>query len=203
MMTTLDFSTPHMLRDREEYDAAVAEIRRLLDASPTPDSSEMEKVEFLSVLVEHYDRQHFVLPGGDPTPQQLVQFMLEQKDLSRADLSPVMGGRSRVSEFFAGKRELSTSQIVELRALLGIPADLLISPSAEQTRKRPNKASGSAKGTSKIYAFGRTQHHKKILGTRPETTRIGKSLKPSREAGAKQLGKAIAKSVSKGGAKKR
>jgi HTH-type transcriptional regulator/antitoxin HigA len=60
------------------------------------------------------------------TPQDVVDFMLDQKGMSRADLAEVMGGRSRVSEFFSGKRELSRGQIEALRDKLGIPADLLL-----------------------------------------------------------------------------
>jgi HTH-type transcriptional regulator/antitoxin HigA len=50
--------------------------------------------------------------------------------MARADLARIMGGKSRVSEFFAGKRDLSISQVRALRDELGIPADLLIPPAA-------------------------------------------------------------------------
>ncbi len=63
---------------------------------------------------------------GAVTPQQAVTFMLEQKGLQRSDLDDVMGGKSRVSEFLNGKRELSKAQVEGLRALLGIPADILL-----------------------------------------------------------------------------
>ena len=63
---------------------------------------------------------------GAVTPQEAVTFMLEQKGLSRADLDDVMGGKSRVSEFFSGRRDLSKSQVEALRRLLGIPADILL-----------------------------------------------------------------------------
>jgi HTH-type transcriptional regulator/antitoxin HigA len=56
----------------------------------------------------------------------VVEFMLEQKGLTRAVLAEPFGGRSRVSDFFSGKRPLSMTQIKALRELLGIPADLLI-----------------------------------------------------------------------------
>lgn len=46
--------------------------------------------------------------------------------MTRAELAPLMGGRARVSEFFAGKRRLSISQIQRLRKALEIPADLLM-----------------------------------------------------------------------------
>jgi HTH-type transcriptional regulator/antitoxin HigA len=46
--------------------------------------------------------------------------------MTRAELAPILGGRSRVSEFFAGKRRLSITQIQKLRDLLNAPADVLI-----------------------------------------------------------------------------
>jgi len=60
------------------------------------------------------------------SPQEAVTFMLEQKGVSRSDLDAVMGGKSRVSEFFTGKRELSKAQVEALHRLLGIPADILL-----------------------------------------------------------------------------
>ncbi len=125
-MTTalLDFSKPHVLKDDAEYEAAIAEIERLLDEEVEPASEGYDRLEFLSVLVEHYEEdQH---PMGTVTPQQAVTFMLEQKALERSDLDEVMGGKSRVSDFFNGKRDLSKSQIEGLRRLLGIPADILL-----------------------------------------------------------------------------
>ncbi|MDH3207691.1 MAG: transcriptional regulator [Gemmatimonadota bacterium] len=122
--TLLDFSKPHVLRSEAEYDAAIAEIGRLLDEDVESGSEGYERLEFLSVLVEHYeDERH---PMGSVTPQQAVTFMLEQKGMDRSDLDSVMGGKSRVSEFLNGKRDLSKSQVEGLRRLLGIPADVLL-----------------------------------------------------------------------------
>jgi HTH-type transcriptional regulator/antitoxin HigA len=123
--TTLDFSTPHVLRNGREYNAAVGEVEQLLDAQPKKGTRDYERLEFLSVLIQAYEEKH-VERLRDPTPQEIVDFMLEQKGLTRAELAEVMGGRSRVSDFFRGVRALSTSQIKALRELLGIPADLLL-----------------------------------------------------------------------------
>jgi len=60
------------------------------------------------------------------TPQQAVTFMLEQKGRERSDLDEVMGGKSRVSEFLSGKRDLSKAQIAALHRMLGLPADVLL-----------------------------------------------------------------------------
>ena len=125
MAVLLDFTKPHILRNEEEYNTAVAEIDSLLDADPQPGSEDYERLEFLSVLVQAYEDAHFPIEE-QPTPQDVVDFMLEQKGLSRADLAKWMGGRRQTSEFFDGIRRLSIRQIEALRENLGIPADLLI-----------------------------------------------------------------------------
>jgi HTH-type transcriptional regulator/antitoxin HigA len=124
MTTVLDVPRPHVLRTEEEYDSAIAEIERLLDEGSEEGTEAYDRLELLSVLVEHYEEERY--PMGTVTPQEAVSFMLEQKGMSRADLDDVMGGKSRVSEFFSGKRELSKSQVEVLRSMLGIPADILL-----------------------------------------------------------------------------
>ena len=128
MAEVLDFTKPHLLRNEEEYDIAIAEIDALLDSDPQPRSEEYERLEFLSVLVEAHENAH--LPAyAEATPQEVVDFMLEQKGFSRDDLAQWLGSRSRTAEFFNGIRPLSIQQIGTLRAHLGIPADLLLDPS--------------------------------------------------------------------------
>ena len=111
--------------ERDYYEAA-KEVDALLDRDPRPGTEEYDRLEFLSVLIEEYEDEHEPRDAPEPTPQAVVDFMLEQNGLTRSDLNEVMGGKSRVSEFFAGKRELSRDQIRGLHSLLRIPADLLI-----------------------------------------------------------------------------
>lgn len=122
----LDFSKPHVLRNAVEYRAAIAEIDRLLDLNPRRGTPACDRLELLSVLVEAYEDEHDPIDEQGGTPQSAVLFMLEQNGLSRADLAPLIGGKGRVSEFLAGKRRLSLTQVQSLRTRLGIPADLLI-----------------------------------------------------------------------------
>lgn len=125
MKTVLDFPTPHVLRSRDDYDAAVAEIDRLLDVNPQAGAPEYDRLELLSLLVEDYEARHYPIDDSNLTPQDVVDFVLEQRGMTRAELAPLMGGRSRVSDFFNGRRALSKGQIEALREHLHIPADLL------------------------------------------------------------------------------
>jgi HTH-type transcriptional regulator / antitoxin HigA len=124
MDVLLDFTEPHVLRNEKEYAAAIREIERLLDEDPQAGSTAHERLEFLSVLVEEYEDR--VYPMDAVSPQQAVSFMLEQKGMARSELSELMGGSSRVSDFFSGKRDLSKTQVQALRVHLGIPADILL-----------------------------------------------------------------------------
>jgi HTH-type transcriptional regulator/antitoxin HigA len=132
----LDFAKPHVLRNAQEHRAAVREIDALLDADPGRGSEEYERLEFLSVLVEAHEDEHFpweeLERGG--TPQSAVAFMLEQREMTRAELALLMGTRSRVSEFFSNRAALSPTQVRTLSRKLGIPADLLISPARQRKR---------------------------------------------------------------------
>src|SRR5438094_2608325 len=87
-MTTLtkriDFSEPHVLRTEEEYDAAVAELDALLDRDPTPGTREHKRLQLLSVLVRAYDEDHYPI-GAAATPQAVVDFLLEQRGMTRAE----------------------------------------------------------------------------------------------------------------------
>jgi HTH-type transcriptional regulator/antitoxin HigA len=119
-----------MLRNDAEYETALAEIEMLMDQDPPRGTEDFERLEFLSFLVEQYEADEF--PTDLPSPQAVVDFVLEQKGMTRADLADIMGGKSRVSEFFAAKRDLSINQVRALRDVLGIPADLLVGSSDDQ-----------------------------------------------------------------------
>ncbi len=110
----------------EEYAIAVHALDALLDQEPQRGTPDRERLEALTAAVEAYEAKHYPDEMFATTPQDVVDFMLEQKGMQRADLAEIIGGKSRVSEFFAGKRELSRTQIRALRDLLGIPADLLL-----------------------------------------------------------------------------
>jgi HTH-type transcriptional regulator/antitoxin HigA len=76
-------------------------------------------------LIEAYERSRW--PRRRPTLPDLLTYLMEQHGLSRADLVPLLGTASRVSEVLNGKRELSMSMVRKLRERFQISADLLIS----------------------------------------------------------------------------
>ena len=116
------------IRTKADYKKAFAEIERLWGAkSGTPEG---DRLDVLATLVEAYEAQHY--PIDPPDPVEAIKFRMEQQGLSRKDLEPLIGTRTRVAEVLNRKRNLSISMIRRLHDRLGIPADVLIRP----TRKR-------------------------------------------------------------------
>ncbi len=60
---------------------------------------------------------------------------MEQQGLTRQDLRPLIGTRTRVSEVLNRKRGLSITMIRRLHDRLGISAEVLIRPSRGQRAK--------------------------------------------------------------------
>lgn len=112
------------IRTDEDYQAALAEIDRLMDAEPgTPED---DKVEVLITLVEAYEHEHY--PPELPSPIEAVKFHMERLNLTRKDLEPYIGHRGRVSEILNLKRPLTLNMIRGLASALDIPLEILIQP---------------------------------------------------------------------------
>lgn len=114
----------HPIKTKADYRAALKAVERMWDAEPgTPDG---DYVDVLTTLIEAYEARHFPIPAPDPIAA--IEFMMEQKGLSRRDLEPAIGSRGRVSEVLTRKRPLTLPMVRALGKLLDIPADVLIQP---------------------------------------------------------------------------
>ena len=112
------------IRSEGDYDKALAEVERLWGAKlGTPDG---DRLDVLVTLIEAYEDKHY--PMDPPDPIEAIKFRMEQQGLTRKDLEPMIGTRTRVAEVLNGKRNLSIGMIRRLHAKLGIPAEVLIRP---------------------------------------------------------------------------
>jgi HTH-type transcriptional regulator / antitoxin HigA len=113
------------IRSKKDHEAALAEVERLWGAkSGTPDG---DRLDVLATLIDAYEAKHF--PMDPPDPIEAIKFRMEQQGLTRKDLEPLIGTRTRVAEILNRKRSLSISMIRRLHLKLGISAEVLIRPS--------------------------------------------------------------------------
>jgi HTH-type transcriptional regulator/antitoxin HigA len=113
-----------LIKNNEDYAAAMARINALYDAEPAPNTPESDELEVLSVLISDYEERHVEKPRVDALTA--IEFRMEQLSLQPRDLIPYLGSRSRVSEVLSGKRQLSVGMIRALHRGLGIPLSSLL-----------------------------------------------------------------------------
>lgn len=118
------------IRNEADYLAALRDIEELMTAGP--DTPQGDRLDVLVTLVEAYERNHF--PMDLPDPIEAIKFVMEQRGLEIKDLEPMIGRRNRVYEVLARKRSLTLTMVRKLHRDLGIPADSLISSSADDRR---------------------------------------------------------------------
>jgi HTH-type transcriptional regulator/antitoxin HigA len=110
-----------------ENDNDHAQAKALIDElMGSEDAADRARMIAQARLIEAYERSRW--PRRRPTLPDLLTYLMDQHGLSRADLVPLLGTASRVSEVLNGKRELSMSMVRKLRERFQISADLLISP---------------------------------------------------------------------------
>jgi len=113
------------IRGKKDYEAALAEVERLWGAkSGTPAG---DRLDVLATLIDAYETVHY--PMDPPDPIEAIKFRMEQQGLTRKDLEPLIGTRTRVAEVLNRKRDLSIAMIRRLHRTLGISAEVLIRPS--------------------------------------------------------------------------
>lgn len=123
-----------VIKNDDDYEATLAMAEQLVARDPAAGTPEAERLELMSVLIEDYEKRIF--PFEAPTPISAIRFRMEEQGLRQADLVPLIGSRSRVSEVLAEKRPLTVQMIRALSNGLGIPAETLIGiPGASDAAK--------------------------------------------------------------------
>ncbi len=116
-----------ILKTEQEYNEACERIYTLINSNEKaiePESPEGEEMELLSLLVEKYEQERY--PVEAPNPIEAIKFRMEQMNLKQADIAPLFGGKTRVSEVLHGKRPLTLKMVTLLNRYLGIPLESLI-----------------------------------------------------------------------------
>ena len=120
------------IRTEKDYAAALSEVERLWGAKlGTPEG---DRLDVLATLIDSYEQAH--CPVDPPDPIEAIKFRMSQQKLTRKQLEPMIGTRTRVAEVLNRRRRLSISMIRRLHLTLGISAEVLIQPSLVDTVKK-------------------------------------------------------------------
>ena len=100
-------------------------------------AADIARLEAQARLVAAYEEKKW--PRRPPSVADLIHHLMDQHGLTRADLIPLLGTPSRVSEVLRGKKGLSMAMVQRLRARFRVPADLLLPPPKKSSSKRTTK----------------------------------------------------------------
>lgn len=127
------------IKSEEQHAEAIDAVAKLMGRS---DNEAVDRILVYQALIEQWERSRFALPST--TPVEAIMFRMEQAGLTRRDLVPVLGTKSRVSEILSGQRQLTVDQIRALNRHFGIPAESLLGTSKHEPARRASTASQAA-----------------------------------------------------------
>jgi len=121
-----------------DSDTELARARALVDrlmASNNP--ANIARLQAQARLIAAYEEGKW--PRRSPSTADVIKYLMDQYGLTRADLVPILGTASRVSEILRGKKGLSMAMVQRLRARFRVPADVLLAVPHNGRTRRPAK----------------------------------------------------------------
>jgi HTH-type transcriptional regulator/antitoxin HigA len=117
-------SVPVVIRTEAEYDHAIAEIEKLLKKGDRISAEEDRLLDLLSTLVETYEDEHY--PIEPSAPHEVLQHLMEARDLKQKDVVHLFGSSGRTSEAINGRRPISKIQAKDLAEFFHVSTDLFL-----------------------------------------------------------------------------
>jgi HTH-type transcriptional regulator / antitoxin HigA len=111
-----------LIKTEKEYQAALQRMDEIMDAKKG--SREGDELELLSLLIENYEKEQFIIELPDPI--DAIRFRMGQMGYKQKDLAEIIGLKSRVSEVLNKKRRLTLEMIRRIHEVLHIPTEVLI-----------------------------------------------------------------------------
>ena len=128
-----------------DSDAEFARARALVDRLwNSDDPTDVARLQAQARLIAAYEESKW--PRRPPSTAELIRHLMDQHGLTRADMVPILGTPSRVSEVLRGKKGLSIAMVQRLRARFQIPADLLLPPLRKASASRRTKRAAASMG---------------------------------------------------------
>jgi HTH-type transcriptional regulator/antitoxin HigA len=98
-----------LIRNDEEYDAAIARLNALLDEVGTDEKHALYSLlDTLGTLIHTYELEHQSI--SNVAGPRVLQHLMEEHELTTAEI-PEIGAADGVEKYLAGKAELSVAQV--------------------------------------------------------------------------------------------
>lgn len=98
----------------------LSELLHEVKMQPTDKKQILNYMDALGLLVEEYEKRHFMVNLNTISGVEVLEFLMQQHLLKQSDLADELGGQSIVSEILSGKRKLNSQQILALSKRFGV-----------------------------------------------------------------------------------
>jgi HTH-type transcriptional regulator/antitoxin HigA len=116
---------PSIIETEEENERMLAEVERLMDKGEGNLSPEEDKLFKLMVcLIEDFEERAYPIPNA--APHEVLQHLMEARDLKQADLLPILGSRGYTSDIVNGKRAISKEHAKKLGGFFHVSPEIFI-----------------------------------------------------------------------------
>ncbi len=113
---------PQIIESEAEYERLLTVVEPLMSREASLSLEEVKLFDLLVKLIQDYEEQHY--PIEPAAPHQVLQHLLEARDLGPQDLAPLFGSDARVVEALQGARAISQSQAQKLADFFHVSPEL-------------------------------------------------------------------------------
>ncbi len=118
-------AVPEVIATTKQHTEATGRLADLVRKGRDRTLEESRLMKLVAVLVQDYDR-HNSLPPAEASPGEIVRYLLRQSGKRTADLLPIFGQRSHVSEAINGRRRISAEQARKLGKLFNVNPGMFV-----------------------------------------------------------------------------
>lgn len=115
---------PRSIHDEVDYDNTI-EVIDLMAGHELTDDQELY-LDTLSTLVEAYEDEHHAIESRGLSPVESLEFLMEQKGATAADIGKLLGDRTLGSKILRGDREIGLTYARTLAKFFGTEVGLFI-----------------------------------------------------------------------------
>jgi HTH-type transcriptional regulator/antitoxin HigA len=120
----LSRTMPVIIETEEENERMLAVVEKLMDKGENLSPEEDKLLQLLARLIEDFEKRYY--QPQDATPLEVLQHLMESRDVKQTHLWEVFGSKGIASEVLSGKRGISKSHARALAQYFHVPADLFI-----------------------------------------------------------------------------
>jgi HTH-type transcriptional regulator/antitoxin HigA len=120
----LSQTMPVIIETEEENERMLKVIEKLMKKGEALSPEEEKLLKLLAKLVEDFEEQYY--HPRDATPLEVLQHLMESRDVKQTHLWEAFGSKGIASEVLNGKRGISKTHARALADYFHVPADLFI-----------------------------------------------------------------------------